>query len=214
MTDGTGIGAPRTLDELARRLEDAAVTLARVPLGKASHAPAGIRIAWPDYRLETAESYGYHRVSTGRVVASASEIARMDEVFGWLARWWSEDSLRASSLPRDAGIVAFERIALHHPIPRIKAGRVARWRGMQPPGGNSAPSIRNIVTKAMRLLLLGLGGDPRAGIEAPSAPRLEISVRVDLREDSRVRIIRGEAVVQTTHARASHQAVPARDRDD
>lgn len=214
-TTHTGIGSPRTMAELRRRLEDSALTLARLPLGRSSHAPAGFRVAWPDYARDAKESYGYHRAGVGRVVASASEIGRMEEALGWMGRWWSNDSLHASGLPRDAGIVAFERCALHLPWPKIKAGRLARWTGMPAiPGGNSTPSLRALERRALEVLLLGLGGDPRVGEPDPDAPPpVTLEVVLDFAAQDRVRLIRGEAVSLVSHARAEHRLVPARRRE-
>lgn len=205
------IGRPKSMAELRERIEDAALTLRRIPPSKGFTDPAGIRIAWPDYVRSNEESYGYDKLTLRRVIPSASEIGRMEEVFGWMTRWWSHDEMRASGLPLDAGIVAWLRTT-RVPIKEIIAGRYVRYAltpqgSIHPPGGASAPSVRKIAEDALRLMFLGLGGDPRA--EPAAEEEMRIVVDVDFTEHHRVRMIRGEAIVATTHASATHRVVPA-----
>jgi hypothetical protein len=207
-----GIGPPRSMEELRRRLEDSANTLRSLPLDKASRGPAGFRSNMPDVIREASEAYNYHRVGLARVVPSAADIGRMDEALGWVSRWWSHAELRASGLPLDAGIVAYEREALRVPFPKIRAGRVARYPGRMPPGGTSAPSLRLLVRRAMDLMFAGLGGDPRAQAPDPEdAPR--IVVEVDFQPSERVALIRGQVTHLERHAGAVHRVVRARPRD-
>lgn len=208
-----GIGPPRTMEELRRRLEDSANTLRSLPLGKGARGPAGFRSNMPDPIREATEAYNYHRVGLARVVPSAADIGRMDEALGWVSRWWSHAELRASGLPLDAGIVAYEREALRVPLPKIKAGRVARYPGRMPPGGTSAPSLRLLVRRAMDLMFSGLGGDPRASaaVLEEDAPRLV--VEVDFQPAERVALIRGQVTHLERHAGAVHRVVRGRVRD-
>jgi hypothetical protein len=206
-----GIGPPRTIEELRRRLEDCALTMRYLPPSRGTAGPQGFRSTMPSYVHDNpAESYGYQRATVGRIVASASEIARMDEVFGWMTRWWSHDQLRASHLPRDAGVVAFERCGLRYPISRIRQNRLARWPGMAPPGGVSAPSIRAIEHRALTLMLVALGADPREIAAAPvEQPRVQLDVVVDFGAQERVRGLAhgGGLRGYISHARAVHRLV-------
>ncbi len=75
---GVGIG----WREVEDRLEEAAVTLRRLPNPPGS-GPKGHGSSWPEYVHEAKHAYGYHTTRL-RVVPSARDIARMEEAIAWL----------------------------------------------------------------------------------------------------------------------------------
>lgn len=75
---GVGIG----WREVEDRLEEAAVTLRRLPNPPGS-GPKGHGSSWPEYVHEAKHAYGYHAARM-RVVPSAKDIARMEEAIAWL----------------------------------------------------------------------------------------------------------------------------------
>lgn len=75
---GVGIG----WREVEDRLEEAAVTLRRLPNPPGS-GPKGHGSSWPEYVHEARHAYGYHTARM-RVVPSARDIARMEEAIAWL----------------------------------------------------------------------------------------------------------------------------------
>ena len=72
-----------TVREIEDRLEEAALTLRRVPHPPGS-GPKGYGSSWPEYVREARHAYGYHEARM-KVVPSAREIERMEEALGWLA---------------------------------------------------------------------------------------------------------------------------------
>ena len=77
--------------EIEDRLEEAAVTLRRVPNPPGSSAK-GYGSSWPDYVHEARHAYGYHEVRM-RIIPSAAEIQRMEECIVWLS-WLSADDAK------------------------------------------------------------------------------------------------------------------------
>lgn len=69
--------------EIEDRFEEAALTLKRLPHPPAS-GPRGHGRSWPDYVHEAKHAYGYEPARM-RVIPSAREIQRMEEVLDWLA---------------------------------------------------------------------------------------------------------------------------------
>lgn len=69
--------------EIEDRFEEAAMTLKRLPHPPAS-GPRGHGRSWPDYVHEAKHAYGYEPARM-RVIPSAREIQRMEEVLDWLA---------------------------------------------------------------------------------------------------------------------------------
>lgn len=69
-------------DEVRERMEEAALTLRRVPNPSASGA-RGYGSSWPEYVREAKHAYGYEEARV-RVIPNAREIARMDEAIEWL----------------------------------------------------------------------------------------------------------------------------------
>ncbi|PZX03040.1 DUF6362 family protein [Celeribacter halophilus] len=69
-----------TVAEVEERLEEAALTLKRLPnLG----GPQGYKSSWPEYVQSSATAYGYEQ-ATMRVTPSAKEIQRMEDAIEWL----------------------------------------------------------------------------------------------------------------------------------
>ena len=83
-----------TLKMLEERFEEAARTLRRLPNPPGS-TPRGYRSAWPEYRHDPNQAYGWDDARI-RVVPSPRAIQRMEECLEWL-RWLSD--------PEDARIV-------------------------------------------------------------------------------------------------------------
>lgn len=71
--------SPREIED---RLEEAAITLRRLPHPPGS-GPKGFGNSWPEYVRDARHAYGYHEARV-RVVPSSDEIARMDEAIEWL----------------------------------------------------------------------------------------------------------------------------------
>lgn len=70
-----------TWREIEDRLEEAALTLRRLPVP--GSGPRGFGSSWPEYVREAKHAYGYHAARM-RVVPSAREITRMEEAIYWL----------------------------------------------------------------------------------------------------------------------------------
>lgn len=70
-------------DQIAARLEDAALTLRLLP-DPAGLGPRGYGNSWPEVVQEARHAYGCHRARS-RIVPSIEDIARMDEPIGWLS---------------------------------------------------------------------------------------------------------------------------------
>lgn len=78
----TGPGRGLSARDIADRMEDAAITLRRLPHPPGS-GPKGFGSSWPDYVRDARHAYGYHEARL-RVVPSAAEIARMEDAISWL----------------------------------------------------------------------------------------------------------------------------------
>lgn len=77
-------------DEIENRLEEAALTLRRLPI---AGGPKGFGSSWPEYLREARHAYGYHE-ATMRVRPNPEEISRMEEAIGWLRLISSGDERR------------------------------------------------------------------------------------------------------------------------
>lgn len=187
------------------RVREALVTLRRVPAGRIW--PAGIRTAWPDVVREW-ESYGWDRAARPRVQATAEDIARMDEVLGWTARWLSSAEAEREGLPPDAvrvlmaraggvrwDVLGLARIDWWGRRPTVGGGRSAI------PGGNSYPSLRRIYDGALALLARRLNG----GRDHAAPPQLRQDERPRYEEVVEVTFPVGEEGTHgPVHARARH----------
>lgn len=198
---------PRTREDVAARIEDAVLTLRRVPASKHS-APAEFKSNWPDFLRDSREAYGYSAARGGRILANAAEIARMDQVLGWIAAHWSVAALAGAGLPRDAGGVAWLRCA-GWTWPRIARWRRERWgRVSGVPGGLSPVSLRSLERDALDHLLRCLGGRPARRDEVAEAAEGagEVVWGVELDRTMQERVVRwrldGSALVQVRHASA------------
>lgn len=72
-----------TWREIEERLEEAALTLKRLPNPRGSGA-RGYGSSWPEVVREARHAYGYEEARM-RVIPSAAEISRYEEAVGWLA---------------------------------------------------------------------------------------------------------------------------------
>ena len=96
--------------EVEDRFEEAALTLRRLPGGA---GPRGYGSSWPEVLREQRHAYGYHETRL-RVVPTAREIARMEEVFDWLKLiddpvdrrivWMRAEGHRWRAVCREAGL--------------------------------------------------------------------------------------------------------------
>lgn len=66
--------------EIEDRFEEAALTLRRLPT---KDGPRRYGSSWPEFVRDARHAYGYHDVRI-RIVPSAAEIQRMEEVLGWM----------------------------------------------------------------------------------------------------------------------------------
>lgn len=71
-----------TATEIEDRMEEAALTLRRLP-NPAGSGPKGYGSSWPDYVRDARQAYGYGE-ATMRVIPSSQEIARMEVAIDWL----------------------------------------------------------------------------------------------------------------------------------
>lgn len=71
-----------TRDEIEDRLEEAALTLKRLPNPPGSGA-RGYGSSWPEYIHEAKHAYGYHEARM-KVIPNATEIQRMEDAIAWL----------------------------------------------------------------------------------------------------------------------------------
>jgi hypothetical protein len=89
-----------TVSEVEDRLEEAALTLRRLPDPPGS-GPRGYGSSWPEYVRDPRHAYGYHEARM-RVVPSPAQIARMEDCLDWLRLVGPEDArivwLRANGL--------------------------------------------------------------------------------------------------------------------
>lgn len=69
-----------TVDEIEERLEEAALTLKRMP---AKDGPKGYGSSWPDVVRSRFTAYGFEEARM-RVIPSAQEIQRMEDAIDWL----------------------------------------------------------------------------------------------------------------------------------
>jgi hypothetical protein len=209
----TGLPLPRTVDQLAARIEDAAQTLRRVPGARNSQPAYDMRASWPDFVRDTREAYGYNIARGGSLKATAADIERMDEVLVWIARWWSAAEMQRAHIPEDAGAVAWLRIGAGWQMRRLQAWRQARWGFRKPPGGLSRESLRTLAQRAMEHMVAGLTSQVVVPAEIP-ADQVEVvwGVTVDLETERRVAAVLGDGAVrvQTRHARATWQEMPKR----
>jgi len=218
----TGLPIPRDADQLRERIADACATLRLVPAAKNSR-PAEMRSNWPDYLRDTSEAYGYQAANAGPTRASASAVARMDEVLLWVARWWSAASLDQAGLASDGGAVVWLHAGAGWKWPRIAEWRRKRYGENRAHGvsgipmGNTPPSLRVIEQKVLAHMLRGLGAAtpaaPHGALDTQMAEdgAVRLDVVLDRTMESRVSAMLGEGVVmvQTRHARASWQVIPA-----
>lgn len=80
------------VSEIEDRLEEAAITLRRLPHPPGS-GPKGFGSSWPEYVHEARHAYGYHEARM-KVVPNAREIERMDEAIAWLMLIGNADDRR------------------------------------------------------------------------------------------------------------------------
>lgn len=73
---------PLTEQYVEDRIEEAARTLRRIPNPPGS-GPKGFSSSWPEYVQDKRHGYGLHEAPM-RIIPSAAEIDRMEEVFDWL----------------------------------------------------------------------------------------------------------------------------------
>jgi hypothetical protein len=197
---------------LRARMEEAARTLRRTPLGK-NHMPAGIRVAWPDVVHSRAEAYGWDAAETPRMLASSAEIADLDAVLGDIASHWSRQGLAGTDLPHDCGWVAWMRAA-GWSWGRIGATRLAKSGerdGKSLPWGNSRPSLAKIEEAALAHMARRLG----ALVEEPepALPEVREEVVVDYSPavsfaSTTDRKGKPQFVMRQRHASARSQLVP------
>lgn len=69
-----------TVDEIEERLEEAALTLKRMPV---QDGPKGYGSSWPDVVRSRFTAYGFEEARM-RVIPSAQEIQRMEDAIDWL----------------------------------------------------------------------------------------------------------------------------------
>lgn len=89
-------GAALTRHEIEDRLEEAALTLRRLPM---KDGPKGFGSSWPEYVREAKHAYGYHE-ATMKVRPNPEEISRMEEAIGWLRLIDSKDERRDADARR------------------------------------------------------------------------------------------------------------------
>lgn len=105
--------------EIEVRLEEAAITLRRLPDPPGS-GPKGAGSSWPEYVREARHAYGYQEARM-RVVPTARQVSEMDEALDWL-RLLSDPLDRRIVWMRVAGS-RWRTIASRLGVPRTSAHR-------------------------------------------------------------------------------------------
>lgn len=113
-----------TREKVVERLEEAALTLRRLPDPPGSGS-RGFGSSWPDYVREAWHAYGYHAARV-RIIPSAAEITRMEECLEWLA-WLSAEDARLVWLRAEGA--RWERIGRKFGLSRSACWR--RWVAAQ-----------------------------------------------------------------------------------
>lgn len=115
---------PRQVED---RFEEAARTLRRLPNPPGS-TPRSFGRSWPEYVHEAKHAYGYEEARM-RVVPSAAEIQRMEEVIDWLRLIGGEDQQAAADNRRIVWMRAegqrWRQVCVHVGCVRSTAWR--RW---------------------------------------------------------------------------------------
>lgn len=196
-----------TRRDVEDRLREALMTLRRVP-GKGIY-PSTKMVGWPDIVRSYWEAYNTEPQRKPRLLATARDLAEMDEVLGWIARWLNAAEARQAGLPDDVASIIWLRTAAV-PWHKLVDHRLATWGhigkrgGKSPiPGGNSYPTLRRAYDGGLQLLLQRLNGTPTGEPVVADARQWEYAVALDYTEESTVSMQDRKAVVRTRHARAS-----------
>lgn len=113
-----------TVAEIEDRLEEAALTLRRLP---AKDGPKGYGSSWPDVVRSRFTAYGFEQARV-RVVPSAKEIQRMEEAIDWLRLiHYPQDPQRAADDRRIVWMRA-ENLRWRPICSRVGLSRSQAWR--------------------------------------------------------------------------------------
>ena len=129
-------------ETIENRIREAAHTLRLLPSPDGRYLTT-IRAWWPDAPNEWT-AYNAVGATMPRLVPSAAEIDRMDQVLGWMTAL-AKDRL-PPRLPSDTGRIVWQRAA-GASWPRIMRSRRA-WQ----PGGNSRESLRQVYKAGLVLI--------------------------------------------------------------
>lgn len=161
-----------TIDGVEARLVDAARTLKALPAGDGRFL-YGQGTLWPDVLQAGQGAYGWTEATYRPAKPQTDDIARYEEVEGWIKRFLAPPRL-PESLPRDTGAILWARAA-NIPWRGIGQIRELKWKATSSkgggksriPGGNSRKSLRFIYVMGMEHLVECLNAEqknaPRRG---------------------------------------------------
>lgn len=118
--------APLTRVEIEDRLEEAALTLRRLPNPSGSGA-RGYGASWPEYIREVKHAYGYHEAQM-KVIPNAREIQRMEDALDWLRLIAYADDPDRTAIDRRIVWMRAENRRWRHVCRTVGLGRSQAWR--------------------------------------------------------------------------------------
>lgn len=113
-----------TVAEIEDRLEEAALTMKRMPSGG---GPRGYGSSWPDYVQSRFTAYGFEQARV-RVVPTAAEIQRMEEAIDWLRLVGDARDERRTADDRKIVWLKAEAMPWRAICGRVGLGRSQAWR--------------------------------------------------------------------------------------
>lgn len=117
-------GVHLTVAEIEDRLEEAALTLRRLPSGG---GPRGYGSSWPDIVRSRFTAYGFEEARV-RVVPNATEIQRMEDAIEWLMLIRHADDEARTRDDRNIVWMRAENHRWRHICRRVGLSRSQAWR--------------------------------------------------------------------------------------
>lgn len=115
-----------TRAEIEDRLEEAALTLRRLPNPSGSGA-RGYGASWPEYIRDVKHAYGYHEAQM-KVIPNAREIQRMEDALDWLRLIAYAGDPDRTTIDRRIVWMRAENHRWRHVCRTVGLGRSQAWR--------------------------------------------------------------------------------------
>jgi hypothetical protein len=115
-----------TRAEIEDRLEEAALTLRRLP-NPAGSGARGYGASWPEYIRDVKHAYGYHEAQM-KVIPNAREIQRMEDAIDWLRLIVYADDPDRTAIDRRIVWMRAENHRWRHVCRTVGLGRSQAWR--------------------------------------------------------------------------------------